>query len=149
MNIAYLGIKGLPARGGAERIVESIARRLSERHCVTVYCNQHYTNARIRFDPIRLIRLPSVPGKFTRMPTFDLIAAIHALGRGDYEVIHVHNLEASFVLPLLNLRYKTVATAHGRVTTRYNRKSRNGRPQIQVAARSRGARTRRAKCARL
>jgi glycosyltransferase involved in cell wall biosynthesis len=47
------------------------------------------------------------------MTTVDLIAAMHAVAKGDYDVIHMHNIEASFVLPLLKMRYKVVSTAHG------------------------------------
>ncbi|MCI0478519.1 MAG: glycosyltransferase family 4 protein, partial [Anaerolineales bacterium] len=36
--------------------------------------------------------------------------------RGNYDLIHLHNIEASFVLPILKTRFKTIATAHGRMT---------------------------------
>ena len=116
MRIAYLGIKGLPARGGAERIVESLARRLKNRHTLTVYCSSHYTPADFKSADVRLIRLPCLSGKFTQMTTLNIAAAFHSILRGDYDLIHLHNIEASFVLPILKTRFKTIATAHGRMT---------------------------------
>ena len=43
MKIAYIGIKGLPAKGGVERVVEAIVDRLREKNELTVYCNSRYT----------------------------------------------------------------------------------------------------------
>ena len=42
MRIAFIGIKGLPSKGGAERVVEAIAEGLAGKHEITVYCNSPY-----------------------------------------------------------------------------------------------------------
>ncbi len=114
MKIAYLGIKGLPAKGGSERVVEAIVQRLSPKHKLTVYCSRHYTSADSEVAGVNLIRLPCLSGKYSHMVSFDLMAACHALLCGDYDLIHLHNIEASFVLPILRLKFKVVSTAHGR-----------------------------------
>jgi glycosyltransferase involved in cell wall biosynthesis len=40
------------------------------------------------------------------------LAAWHAVLWGDYDLVHLHNAEASFVLPILRPVYKVVATHH-------------------------------------
>lgn len=115
MKIAYIGIKGLPSKGGAERAVEAIAQRLSGRHELTVYCSSRYTPLQATVSGIRLIRLPCLLGKHVHMTSVDFLAAWHAVLFGNYDLIHLHNIEASFVLPILKLRYRVVATAHGRI----------------------------------
>lgn len=112
MKIAYLGMKGLPAKGGPERVVEGIVGPLKDRHEITVYCNADYTPPGTTLAGIRLIRIPSLRGKHTRMLITDLLAALHAFVFGNYDLIHLHNAEAGFVLPLLRLRYKVISTSH-------------------------------------
>lgn len=43
MNLACLGIKSLPARAGADRVVEAIAQRLACRRVIAVSCSRYYT----------------------------------------------------------------------------------------------------------
>lgn len=118
MKVAYLGIKGLPSKGGAERVVEAIARRLAPRAELTVYCDRRYTPADTHFPGVRLIRLPTLPGKHLRSLTLFALSALHALLFGDYDVIHLHNAEACFVAPLLRTRYRVLATSHGQAYAR-------------------------------
>jgi len=113
MKIAYLGVKGLPARSGAERTVEAIATRLADRHDITIYCSSRYTPPAASVPGIRLVRMPGLRGKYTHMTSVDFMAACHAVLRGDYDLIHLHHIEAGFVLPLLRLKYPVVSTAHG------------------------------------
>ena len=113
MNIAYLGIKGLPSKGGAERVVEAIVRRLAGQHKLTVYCNSRYTPKGVQVPGVRLIRVPTLPGKYLQAISLFVLSALHALFRGNYDLVHVHNAEACFVVPLLRLRYRVIATSHG------------------------------------
>src|SRR5262245_62058292 len=101
MKIAYIGLKGIPSKGGGERAGEAIARRLSSRHHITVYCDQDYTPADATVPGVRLFRLPTLQGKHSRMALLDLLASIHAVLFGDYDLIHIHNSETGFVNPLL------------------------------------------------
>ncbi|HRI13200.1 MAG TPA: glycosyltransferase family 4 protein [Verrucomicrobiota bacterium] len=116
MRIAHIGLKGFPARFGADRAAEAVIRRLSERHEITVYCSSRHTSSDANIPRVRLVRIPSLAGKYTNMVSADLLGACHAVCRGDYELIHLHNIEASFVLPILKLRYPVVSTARGRHT---------------------------------
>ena len=114
MRIAYLGIKGLPSRGGAERVVEALVTRMPALGIKPiVYCDQQYTPAGFSLRGVELIRRPALPGKYLRSTSLDLFAALHAVSVGRYDLIHLHNAEAGFVLPLLRSRYCVVSTSHG------------------------------------
>ncbi len=113
MKIAYLGLKGLPSKGGTERVVEAIIKRLAVKHEITVYCDNAYTPADTNYPGVRLLRFPSISGKYSRPTILFLLYALHALFRGDYDLIHMHGVDACFTLPILRLRYNVVATSHG------------------------------------
>jgi glycosyltransferase involved in cell wall biosynthesis len=115
MKIAYIGIKGLPARGGADRVVEAIVHRLASRHHLTVYCSRDFAPGNNQVLGVKLVRFPTLKGKHLRSPSLFILSALHALFFGKYDLIHLHNVEASLVLPLLRLRYRVVSTAHGSI----------------------------------
>jgi glycosyltransferase involved in cell wall biosynthesis len=117
MKIAFIGIKALPATAAVDAVVQKIATSFDHaRFEPTVYVSSREVPEGTVIPGVRIIRVPSVPGKFTRATFTFLMAALHALFFGDYDVINVHSVETSFVLPLLRLRYKVVATAHGLVS---------------------------------
>jgi hypothetical protein len=112
-KVAYIGIKGLPSKGGAERVVEAIVHRLKHRYDLTVYCNSRYTPKDTNIPGIKLIRIPTFPGKHLQPLSLMLFSTFHALFFGDYDFIHLHNAEACFVAPILRMRYRIIATSHG------------------------------------
>ncbi len=112
-RIAFIGIKALPATAGVDAVVQRIVTSFDrERYEPTVYVGKGDAPA-ADIPGVRLVRVPTIPGKFTRSTFIFLMAALHALFFGRYDVINVHSMETSFILPLLRLRYKVVATAHG------------------------------------
>jgi glycosyltransferase involved in cell wall biosynthesis len=116
LKIAYIGIKGFPSKWGADRVVEAVVRRLANRHDISVYCSRRDTSAAFVIPGVKLILLPYIPGKYFHMTSVDLFAAIHAVLFEGYDLIHLHHIEASFVLPLLKFKYKVITTSHGRIT---------------------------------
>jgi glycosyltransferase involved in cell wall biosynthesis len=113
-KIAFIGIKGLPAKAGVDVVVQKIATSFDhERFEPTVYVSNREVPKDTVIPGIRLVRVPTVSGKFTNATVNFLMAALHALFFGNYDIVNVHSMETSFVLPLLRLRYKVVATAHG------------------------------------
>jgi glycosyltransferase involved in cell wall biosynthesis len=117
VKIAYIGIKGLPAKGGADRVVEAIVHRLSHQHEVTVYCSRDFTPPSTRLPNVRLILLPTLKGKHLRSTSLFLFAALHALFLQRFDVVHIHNVEATFIAPLLRLRFPVISTSHGTIGT--------------------------------
>lgn len=113
-RIAYLGIKGLPSKAGADRVVEAIVRGLdAKQYQPVVYCCRRTVSSSVSIPGVELVRVPTVGGKYLHAPILFLVAALHALFFGKYDLVHVHNVEACFVLPLLRLRFSVVSTSHG------------------------------------
>ena len=113
MQVAYIGIKGLPSRAGADRVVEAIVTRLAPLGVqATVYCDRA-RSVNDAVPGVRLLRLRVLPGKHLRPLSLNLLAGLHALVFGRYDLIHLHHLEAGFLLPILRLRYRVVSTSHG------------------------------------
>ncbi len=113
-KIAYIGIKALPANAGVDTVVEKLVGRLDRsRYEPVVYVNAALVPAGTTIPGVRLVRIPTLPGKFFNAPLLFLLAALHALFLGNYDLINIHSVETCFVLPILRLRYKVIATAHG------------------------------------
>lgn len=118
-KIAYIGIKGLPSRAGVDRVVEAIVTRIDRgAFQPTVYCSSMEPINESLFPGVRLLKVPVLPGKHLHATSLFLFAALHALFVGDYHLVHVHNVEAGYVLPLLRLRYKVISTSHGAAQAR-------------------------------
>lgn len=114
IKIAFIGIKTLPANQGVDTVVEKIVTRFDhDRFEPTVYVSRALTPDDVAIPGVRLIRVRAIPGKYFHATTLFLFAALHALFFGNYDLINVHSVETCFILPILRLRYKVVATAHG------------------------------------
>lgn len=111
MRIAHIGSKGIPSRGGTERVVEAIAVRHAVEHDVTVYGSKRVCSSAL-FNGVRVIALPVPANKYLGPVVLDVLSALWALWRG-YDVVHVHGAENAFVLPILRLRSRVVTTNHG------------------------------------
>lgn len=113
-RIAYLGVKGLPSRAGADRVVEAIVCGIDHKaYEPVVYCSRRAVPRGTTLPGVRLIRIASLPGKHLHATSLFLFAALHCLVLGRYDLVHLHNVEAAYVLPLLRLRYRVLTTSHG------------------------------------
>ncbi|WP_374686566.1 glycosyltransferase family 4 protein [Promineifilum sp.] len=113
-KIAYIGIKALPANQGVDTVVEKIVTRCDhDRFEPVVYVNRALTSPETEIPGVRLVRIPTLPGKGLNAVSLFLFSALHALFFGDYDLVNVHSVETCFILPILRLRYKVIATAHG------------------------------------
>ena len=79
----------------------------------TVYCDSSFTDEDYSLEGVKIIRVGSGFGKYLGAPTRFLNSAIQALLSEKLDLIHLHNVEAGFILPLLRLKYPVVSTAHG------------------------------------
>jgi glycosyltransferase involved in cell wall biosynthesis len=113
-KVAFIGIKSLPARVGVDAVVERIISSFDhEQFEPIVYCSSREVPKGTKIKGGRIVRIPTIPGKYTNATILFFLSALHALFFGNYDVINVHSTETSFVLPILRLRYKVVTTAHG------------------------------------
>lgn len=113
-KIAYIGIKGIPSKAGADRVVEALVQNLDKsRFDPVVYCSNKMVPKGTSIPGLRLILIPTVRGKYLHALLLFTLSAFHALFFGGYDLVHTHNIEVSFILPLLKLRYTILSTSHG------------------------------------
>ena len=113
-RIGVIGLKGLPAFGGAATVGENIIEQLKDQFDFTVYSTSSHTNNKtgdyhgfkqIVFSKIKFTKLNSV--------YYNIISSFHALFFGKYDLVHLHHISAAIVLPILKLRFKVIITSHG------------------------------------
>ena len=99
-KIAFLGIKGLPSKAGADRVVEGVVDNLAEEFDIYVYCSRSYSKD---YDPghIRLIKIRHFRGKHLFSFSLSLFSALHALFLKRFDLVNVHNTDSGFIVPLL------------------------------------------------
>lgn len=113
-RIALIGSKSFPSQAGVDRVVEAIARGLADRNNyeITIYGDKGKLDPTKTPPNIKLIPIQSFGPKHFRAFSQFSIAALHALFRGNYDLVHLHNLEAAYLLPLLRLKYPVITTSH-------------------------------------
>lgn len=118
-SIAVIGLKGLPAFGGAAAVGENIIRQLHRDYDFTVYSTSSHTNLDSGdFDGIcTQIVFRSIGHKKLNTLFYYLKSLFHALFLSRYDLIHLHHRDAAFIVPLLRLRYRVVLTTHGMILT--------------------------------
>jgi glycosyltransferase involved in cell wall biosynthesis len=114
-RVAVLGIKGLPAFAGADRVVEQLLDRASPGTEYTVYLIRGSGRPLACTPTRRYVYVPAMKGKYLRAPSYFLLCCAHYLLRGHYDIAHVHNSDFGIFCPLLKLkrRVRVVGTFHG------------------------------------
>jgi len=113
-HLAVMGIKGLPARGGGERVAEAIIdAALAGGYRVTVYAKKSYLQENHLPPNLEIIPIHDLPGKHLSAFSFGVLSALHALFLRNYDLIHLHYADFGYIVPLLRLRYKVLGTSHG------------------------------------
>jgi glycosyltransferase involved in cell wall biosynthesis len=113
-HIAVMGIKGLPAKGGGERVAEGIIlKALEKNYKVTIYGKKSYCEDCDIINKVELIRISEIRGKHLNAFFYGLFSALDALLLRNYDLIHLHYADFGYLVPLLRLRFKVIATSHG------------------------------------
>jgi glycosyltransferase involved in cell wall biosynthesis len=112
MRIAHIGGKGLPSRGGTERVIEALAVRQANASDVTVYGSSRFCESG-DFEGVRVVAMPAMPGKYTGPVWLVIAATASAMFGPRYDIVHIHGAENTFTAWLLRLRSRIVTTNHG------------------------------------
>lgn len=116
---AVIGLKGLPAFGGAATVGENIIDQLKDQYNFTVYSISSHTNLKTgNYNGYQQIVFKKIPFKKLNTLYYYILSALHALFLGKYNFVHLHHRDAAFIIPLLRLRYKVILTTHGMVLTK-------------------------------
>jgi len=109
MKIAFIGQKGIPAKnGGVEKYVESLALQLVRNgQEVLVYSRRNYSQEIKEYKGIKIIPLPTLPGKNFEAISQTFFACLDLMRR-KVDVIHVHSIgPASLILFIKILKPRT------------------------------------------
>jgi glycosyltransferase involved in cell wall biosynthesis len=114
LKIAFIGLKGIPAKwGGIEVYVQEIASRLAHRgHDVTVYCRRWFTGNCESYAGIRIKRSPTIKSKSIDALLHGMTSSCYAAA-SDYDIVHYHGLASYFsaAFPTITGK-KVVVTIH-------------------------------------
>jgi len=111
-KIAIIGLKGLPAFGGAASAGEHVIEQLADKYDFTVYSTASHTSHRGLYKGANQIVFKKFPIRSLNVLYYYVRSAWHVV-TNKYDLVHLHQMDAAFILLLLRLRYKVVATSHG------------------------------------
>lgn len=104
LRIAVLGIKQLPATGGADRAVEKLLEHGSQSHEYFVYVKRQPAQPSLGGQNVHYVPIPTVGGKHAGPFVYFLLCTAHYLVRGHYDLAHVHNSDFGLFCALLRLK---------------------------------------------
>ncbi len=110
-----MGLKGIPASSGADRVAEGLVNPLSKLYDITIYCKMGYSKKWGVDKSIHQVIVPTIPIKNLDMFLYFLFSAFHACFVKRYDMVHVHNIDCAYILPLLKIFYgsRILSTSHG------------------------------------
>jgi glycosyltransferase involved in cell wall biosynthesis len=112
-RIAVIGLKGIPAFGGAATVGENLITELKPHYEFTVLSVSSHTDfSNTELDGVRQIVFPNYGnGAFNTLLYY--INCLSHVMFNNYDLIHLHHAESGFITPFLRLRYKVIVTFHG------------------------------------
>lgn len=112
-KIAVIGLKGLPAFGGAAAVGANIIERLKDDYNFTVYSVSSHTDRKTDFyDGYYQIVFRKLPLKKLNVLYYYILSVIHSIFFSNYDLIHLHHRDAAFLILLLKIKYKVILTTH-------------------------------------
>ncbi len=118
MNIAILGIKGVPGHHGVEVVVDSLIPHLvSLGHRLTVYGYASYAKDSDDYAGARVRTVRGIDSKNLEMISHMWLASL-AARRERYDVVHIHSTDPCLLAWLPGPRLGLVATSHGQAYIR-------------------------------
>jgi len=115
-KIGVIGLKGLPAFGGAATVGENIIKQLRGNFQFRVYAIKSHTQE-LEYKPDGLnkqVLFRKFPIGKLNVFAYYIKSAFHALFKEKYDLVHLHHIDGAFILPLLKLKYKVICTSHAR-----------------------------------
>jgi glycosyltransferase involved in cell wall biosynthesis len=111
-RVAVIGLKGLPAFGGAAVVGEHLLGHMKDDFDFTIYAVASHAN-RKEFKGIRQVILPNFGTGALNTLLYYIQSMLHCLFLGRYDMIHLHHSSSGFIVPFLKLRFPIITTFHG------------------------------------
>ncbi|MCK5050758.1 MAG: glycosyltransferase family 4 protein [Candidatus Cloacimonetes bacterium] len=112
-KIAIIGVKGLPASGGAARAWENLISVLKDDFEFTVYAISSHTSNTYKNDGFNQIVFNSVSNNALNSLQYLLKSMCHCLFLRNFDLVVTNHVSSSFIIPFLRLKYKVLARAGG------------------------------------
>lgn len=114
-KIAVIGLKGLPAFGGAATVGENIIEQLKDKYDFTVYSTASHTNLKTgNYNSYKQIVFRKISFKKLNALFYYIASTLHVLLKENYDLIHLHHRDAAFILYLIKTKKcKVITTLHG------------------------------------
>jgi len=112
-RIVVIGLKGLPAFGGAATVGENIINQLKDDYDFTVLSISSHTSKEFAIvNGVKQVIFRNYgSGSFNTLVYF-LKCLVH-VWFNKYDLVYLHHAESGFITPFLRLRCKVVVTFHG------------------------------------
>jgi glycosyltransferase involved in cell wall biosynthesis len=112
-KIAVIGLKGLPAFGGAAAVGENIIEQLKDKYEFTVYSVNSHTELKTgEYNGYKQIVQNRFLSGNKNTFLYYIKSAIRVLF-SNFDIVHIHHASATFIIPVLRLRNKVIVTTHG------------------------------------
>ncbi len=115
MKIAFIGQKGIPAKGGGvENYVDNLASRLSRKgYHILAYTRKHYAPVG-EYKGIQVIATSGILSKNLEAITYTFTAIIHSWSISDLDVLHINSVGPALLTPLARFGFfvRRIFTGH-------------------------------------
>ena len=112
-KIAIIGLKGLPAFGGAASVGENIISELKYKYNFTVYSIKSFTLNNWQPSGFNQVIFKDIKNHQLNVFIYYLKSSFYCLFKSKYDIIHLHHSLSGFIIPFLKYKYKTITTLHG------------------------------------
>lgn len=112
-RIAIIGLKGLPAWGGAARSMENVINYLKNDYDFTIYAIESHINGNDKNTVYHQIIFKKSIVFRLNIFFYNIKSLLHCLFRANYDLIHIHHASSGYIVPFLKIRYKVFTTLHG------------------------------------
>jgi len=112
-KIAVIGLKGIPAFGGAATVGEHLINELKDEYDFTVLSiASHSSKENTLVNGIHQKVFSNLGTGGLNTFYYYIRCLIYVLWK-NYDMIHLHHAESGFITPFLRLKYKVIVTFHG------------------------------------
>lgn len=112
-RIAVIGLKGLPAFGGAANVGENVLNQLKNDYDFTVLSISSHTNLKSGYyNGFKQVVFKSFLGSGgLNTAWYYFVSMLYVLFR-KFDITHFHHASSGYIIPLIRLKCKTVLTVH-------------------------------------
>jgi len=111
-KVVFVGMKYYPAKGGTDRVIESIIKNLNSAYDISIYCYKG-TSDFSELPRLKVFRIPELPLKEIGVFIYYFLCILHLLFFVSRKsVVHIHKIDYAIFIPLIRLKFNTIATSH-------------------------------------